>query len=58
MTEYPAGWTCELVLVRIERYRASTLARAEALALAEHFEACVGCAQRLVLMVAGTVRHG
>jgi hypothetical protein len=58
MTEYPPGWTCDLVLVRLERYRASALPRAEALALAEHFEACVSCAQRLVLMVAGTVRRG
>jgi hypothetical protein len=58
MTEYPAGWTCELVLVRLERYRASTLPRTEALALAEHFEACVTCAQSLVLMVAGTALRG
>ena len=58
MTEYPAGWTCELVLVRLEQYRANTLARAEALALAEHFEACFSCAQRLVLIVTGPARRG
>jgi hypothetical protein len=58
MTEFPVGWTCQLVLVRLEQYRASTLPRAEALALAEHLEACVGCAQRLVLIVQGTVRRG
>jgi hypothetical protein len=58
MTEYPAGWNCELVLVRLDQYRASTLPRDEALALAEHFEACVSCAQRLALIVVGTGRRG
>jgi anti-sigma factor RsiW len=59
MTEYPAGWTCELVLVRLERYRTGTLPLLEALALAEHLEACMECAQRLVLAVAsGPVRRG
>jgi hypothetical protein len=59
MIEYPVGWTCEVVLIRLERYRASTLPRVEALALAEHLEACVSCAQSLAL-VAGTgpVRRG
>ena len=50
MTEYPAGWTCELVLVRIARYRASTLSLAESLAMAEHLEACFECTQQLVLI--------
>ena len=50
MTEYPAGWTCEVVVVRFERYLASTLPWGEALALAEHLEACLVCAQRLVLV--------
>ena len=47
MIVYPAGWTCELVVLRFERYRSNTLPLAEALALAEHLEACVVCAQRL-----------
>jgi anti-sigma factor RsiW len=49
-TEYPAGWTCELVVVRFERYLLGTLPRGEALAVAEHLEACLVCAQRLVLI--------
>jgi hypothetical protein len=50
MTEYPAGWTCEVVVLRFERYLASTLPLGEALALAEHLEACIVCAQRLALV--------
>jgi hypothetical protein len=50
MTEYPAGWTCEVVVLRFERYLACTLAPGEALAVAEHLEACLVCAQRLVLV--------
>jgi hypothetical protein len=49
MTEYPVGWTCEVVVLRFERYLASGLPRGEALAMAEHLEACLLCAQRLVL---------
>jgi hypothetical protein len=48
MTEYPAGWACEDVVLRFERYLASTLPLGEALALAEHLEACMVCAQRLL----------
>jgi hypothetical protein len=51
MVEYPRGWTCELVLVRLESYVLSTLPWAESLAVAEHIEACVPCAQHLVLLV-------
>jgi hypothetical protein len=50
MVEYPPGWTCTLITRRIDRYILSTLPRGEALAMAEHFEACVWCAQRLVLL--------
>jgi anti-sigma factor RsiW len=50
MTEHPPGWTCELVALRIERYLLSALPLGEALAVAEHIEACVWCAQRVVLM--------
>jgi hypothetical protein len=50
MTEYPAGWTCELVVLRLELYLAGTLPWGEALAVAEHLEACLVCAQRLALV--------
>jgi hypothetical protein len=48
--EYPAGWTCAQVTVRFERYLLGTLPLAEALALADHIEACVWCGQALVLL--------
>jgi Putative zinc-finger len=47
---YPPGWTCEKVTVRLERYLLSTLPPGEALALAEHLEACVWCCHSLVLL--------
>lgn len=50
MTDYPPGWTCELVTLRIERYILRSLPRVEALAVAEHLEACGWCAQRLMLL--------
>ena len=50
MTEYPPGWTCEVVSLRYERYLASTLPWGEALAVAEHIEACLLCSQNLVLV--------
>jgi hypothetical protein len=53
MTNYPAGWTCELITVRLERYLVHTLPRGEALAVAEHIEACVWCAQRVALISLG-----
>jgi hypothetical protein len=48
MTEYPPGWTCERTGRRFEYYLLNTLALGDALAIAEHLEACDCCAQRLV----------
>jgi hypothetical protein len=56
MVEYPAGWTCERTALRLESYLLSVLPRGEALAVAEHVEACAWCAQRLVLL--GPAIHG
>ncbi|HKT60763.1 MAG TPA: hypothetical protein VJQ46_12000 [Gemmatimonadales bacterium] len=50
MVEYPSGWTCELIIVKLELYLIGSLPRGEALAVAEHVEACAGCGQRLVLL--------
>ena len=50
MTEFPSGWTCEITILRFERYLLATLTLPESLAVAEHIEACVSCAQRLVLV--------
>jgi anti-sigma factor RsiW len=50
VTDYPAGWTCELIAVRIERYLVSALPHGEALAVAEHIEACVWCAERIAMV--------
>jgi hypothetical protein len=50
MTDYPPGLTCELAEARLEQYLAGALAWAEALAVAEHLEACPSCEQRLVLL--------
>jgi hypothetical protein len=50
MTNYPPGLTCELAESRLEQYLASALAWGEALAIAEHLEACATCPQRLVLL--------
>ena len=47
--EYPRGWTCEKTLVQLEYYLSSSLELTDALAVAEHLEACPGCAQRVVL---------
>ena len=52
MTEFPSGCTCEFTILRFERYLLATLPRGECLAIAEHIEACVTCAQRLVLFAA------
>ena len=56
--EYPPGWTCEVVTLRLEYYILNTVPRIEALAIAEHVEACEPCAYRLVLLrtVAGKPR--
>lgn len=50
MVEYPPSWTCERITLRLERYILSMLPWGEALAVAEHIEACARCAQRLVLL--------
>lgn len=50
MTDYPPGWTCEVVAVRLTRYRSSGLPLSDALAMAEHLEACILCVQRLLLL--------
>ena len=47
--EYPIGWNCELVIVRLELYLGARLPLDDALAIAEHLEACVECAQQLAL---------
>jgi len=47
--EYPTGWTCEVVVVKLELYLGDSLSRGESLAVAEHLEACAGCAQLLVV---------
>ena len=48
--EHPPGWTCEKTVVQLEYYFVSRLELADALAIAEHLEACPGCAQQLVLL--------
>lgn len=45
--EYPAQWTCDVIVLRLQAYVLRTLPRGEALAMSEHFEACDLCAQRL-----------
>jgi anti-sigma factor RsiW len=57
MTEYPAGYTCEVVVLRLDRYVVGALPRAEALAVAEHLEACAWCIERLVLVRVGGGNH-
>jgi anti-sigma factor RsiW len=47
--EYPPGWTCERAQRQLESYLLSRLVLAEALAMAEHLEACPSCPERLVL---------
>jgi hypothetical protein len=47
---YPPGWTCDETTVRLERYLLSTLPLGDALAIAEHIEACAWCGQALVLL--------
>ena len=49
MLEYPPGWTCELTALRLESYIISTLPRRDALAVAEHLEACPSCWQLILL---------
>ena len=60
--EYPSGWTCEVTVVRLERYVVESLPRREMLAVGEHLEACVECAQLndvlRVVAFAGSLRRG
>jgi len=56
MVDHPSGWTCERTVLQFEYYLLSTLPLVEALAVAEHVEACPGCAQLLVLYRARPAR--
>jgi anti-sigma factor RsiW len=47
--EYPIGWTCDVVIVRLELYLDARLPLGDALAIAEHLEACVECAVHLAV---------
>ena len=47
---HPPRWTCELVVIRLERYLTDALPRAEMLAVAEHLEACLECLELLWLL--------
>jgi anti-sigma factor RsiW len=50
MTEYPPGYTCEVTILRLDRYAAGSLPRTDALAVAEHLEACAYCLERLMVL--------
>ena len=41
--DYPSGWNCELVVIKLELYLVGSLSWAESLAVAEHLEACADC---------------
>ena len=47
--DYPSGWTCERTTRQFESYLLSTLALLDSLAVAEHLEACEGCAQTILI---------
>jgi hypothetical protein len=47
--EFPAGWTCERTARQFENYLRSILELVDCLAVAEHLEACSGCAQSIVM---------
>jgi hypothetical protein len=55
--DYPSGWTCERTRRSFEYYLLDKLQRLEALALADHLEACPGCVQELVLYRMTLVQH-
>ena len=55
--EYPPDWTCEKTVVQFEYYFLSRLELADALAVAEHLEACPGCAHQLILLRMTTGRR-
>jgi Putative zinc-finger len=48
--QHPPDWTCELIVVRLERYLAGGLPRADMLDVAEHLEACLDCLELLWLL--------
>jgi hypothetical protein len=50
MVEYPPGWTCSVTELRLESHIIGALPLGEALAVAEHLEACVWCSQLIVLL--------
>jgi hypothetical protein len=47
--DYPAGWTCAHTGLSFDRYLRNTLVLVDALAVAEHLEACEGCAHQIIL---------
>lgn len=47
---YPKEWPCERTAAQFEPYLLGTLVLEETLAVAEHIEACPGCAQRLLVV--------
>ena len=47
--EHPAGWTCERTIKELESYLLGALELLDSLAMAEHIEACEGCAQTIVM---------
>jgi len=48
MTNYPLGWECTAVSLRLERYLSGDLPRAELLAVAAHLEVCELCLERVM----------
>jgi hypothetical protein len=57
MLDYPPGWTCKRTTVELERYLLDLLLLREALALAEHLEACPECFERLAVFRLTLVEH-
>ena len=47
--EHPPGWTCERTVLQFEYYLVMRVQLSDALAIAEHVEACPTCGQELVL---------
>ena len=61
MVVYPREWTCERTARQFESYLLGTLVLQDSLAVAEHIEACPGCAHRLVIYrttIVQSSRHG
>jgi hypothetical protein len=55
--DYPAGWTCQRTALQFESYLLKTLGWIDSLAIAEHLEACEGCAQRIVIFRVTIAEH-